>query len=199
MRCPDALDRTDVDHPRIGARRPCCFEQTEEPLAQEEHRFDIQVHHLVPAVFGELSKSRAPARAGIVDQNIETLFPLVKLGGKPVDLLHSRKVGRDGDTFADLRKLFCKRLASVGAAGGDIDLGAVFDVSTGDHFAQATTSAGHQGDLSANREQLFDFHASLLMNCKYVWMVIAQAMAARIWAIVVASNPASFRISSLCR
>src|ERR1700674_4755217 len=81
MRCPDALDRTDVDHPRIGARRPCCFEQTEQPLAQEEHRFDIQVHHLVPAVFGELSKSRAPARAGIVDQNIETLFPLVKLGG----------------------------------------------------------------------------------------------------------------------
>src|SRR5258708_6461255 len=114
------------------------------------------------------SAPRSSIPSAIVDQNMETISPLGRPGGRPLELLHSGKVGRDGNTSAGLRKLFCKRLASVGAAGGDIDFGAVFDVSTGDHFAQATPSAGHQRDLSANREQLFDFHASLLMNWKYV-------------------------------
>src|SRR3984893_11568589 len=200
VRYPDALDRTDVDHPRIGVRRSRRFQQTKQTLGQEEHRFHVEIHHLVPAVLGEIGEGCPPTRTGTVDQNVEALLPLLKFAGQACDLFHARKVGRDGDAFADLRQLFCKCLASFGAPRGDIDLGAVFDVGAGDHFAEAATSAGDQGDLPPNREQLFDFHASLLMNWKYVVVVGAQPMApaARIWAIVAASKPASFSTSSLC-
>src|SRR4029077_12717551 len=94
----------------------------------------------------------------------------------------------------------CKRLACLRFARRNVNFCAVFHIGAGDHFAEAATSAGDQGDLPPNREQLFDFHASLLMNWKYVVVVVTQPMApaARIWAIVAASKPTSFSTSSLC-
>ncbi len=40
----------------------------------------------------------------------------------------------------------------------DIDLHAIFDISTGDHLADAATTSRDQGNFASHAEQFFDFH-----------------------------------------
>jgi hypothetical protein len=43
-------------------------------LHQEEWRLDVEVHHLVPAAFGEILEQWASGGPGIVEQNVEPGF-----------------------------------------------------------------------------------------------------------------------------
>ena len=91
------------------------------------------------------------------------LLPLFNLAGETVYFLHPRKIGGHGNAFADRRQFSGQLLARLGAACGDVNLYAIFNVSPGDHFTETTTAAGDDRDLAAHREQLFDFHFSLLI------------------------------------
>ena len=91
------------------------------------------------------------------------LLPLFDLAGEAIDLLHPRKIGGNGDAFADLRQFLCQLLARLGAARRDVNLHAIFDVGSGDHLAETTTATGDDRDLAAHREKLFDFHFGLLI------------------------------------
>src|SRR6266566_4458841 len=153
-----AVDRTDVDDTGeiVGAARR--FQQLEQPLRQEEHRFDVEVHDLVPSRLREVLEAGAPGGSCIVDENIQPFLATLHFPGQPLDLVHSRQIRRYGDALPDARQLPGERIARIRLARRDVDLGAVLDIAASDHFADAPASAGDQRDLAAHTEQLLDLH-----------------------------------------
>src|SRR6266699_1786172 len=130
----------------------------EQPLRKEEHRFDVEVHDLVPSRLREVFEAGAPGGSCIVDENIQPFLATLHFPGQPLDLIHSRQIRRYGDALPDARQLSGERIARIRLARRDVDLGAVLDIAASDHFADAATSAGDQRDLAAHAEQLLDLH-----------------------------------------
>ena len=79
---PDAIDRRDVDDLGRLFTAAGRLQQVMQGLGQEERRFDVEVHHLVPATFRKRLERRAPGGARVVDENIEPGFERGKLRGQ---------------------------------------------------------------------------------------------------------------------
>ena len=106
-----AVNRGDVNHFGGLLGRGVGFEQVVHGLGEEEDGFHIQVHHLVPACFGEGLKRLTPGGAGVIDQNVDAVF-VFRHGCRQClaafdcgnVLRHRNAVGSQlfGDRFADV-------------------------------------------------------------------------------------------------
>src|SRR3546814_8807158 len=70
-----------------------------ERLRQEEGRFDVEVHHLVPPCFREILERFSPGGAGIVDEDVEPALMLGELRGERLAPRDGRHVLRQRDAF----------------------------------------------------------------------------------------------------
>ena len=70
----DAVDRCDVDdlgHCSLAG----LAQMSMQSLRQEKRRLQVQIDHLVPTAFREIIELGTPGGPGIVDQNVELVFP----------------------------------------------------------------------------------------------------------------------------
>ena len=104
-------------------------------LCQKENGLDVEVHHLVPACFGEGLEGLAPGGACIVDQNINAGFMLSHCGGQRLATVDRRDVLWHGNTVG--AQLLGDGFADIGFAAGDIHLGPLSDEAGGNHLADA--------------------------------------------------------------
>jgi len=86
--------------------------------------------------------------------------PLTPQTTQPLDLLHTRKVGRDGNALSEARQFPSERVARLRVPRRDVDLDAVLDIGPSDHFADAPTSAGDERRAPARQATAYD-HARL--------------------------------------
>ena len=128
----------------MGGRRFQCAVQG---LGQEEGRLQVQVDHLVPAALGEFVEVCAPGGPGVVEQDVELIFLGQIGGGQRLDAIQGRHILRQGDALGS--QLFRRLQAGRSLARRDVDLGRPgFEVSLGDHFADAARAAGDQSHLA---------------------------------------------------
>src|SRR3546814_8790002 len=83
----------------------CSSDLPGQRLGEEEGRFDVDVHHLVPARFGKAFERFAPRRAGIVDEDVEPLFASLQVLGQRAAALDARQVDRQADDLARIAGL----------------------------------------------------------------------------------------------
>jgi hypothetical protein len=107
---------------------------------------------------GKSSKPGPPRGSCVVDEKVKLLLSTLHLRAQPLDLVQARQVGRNRDALPDARQLPGQGVARVRLARGDVGLGAILDVTSGDHLADAAASAGDERDLAAHTEQLLDLH-----------------------------------------
>ena len=125
-------------------------------LGQEEQALDVEVHHLVPAGFGELVEIRAPGRPGIVDQHVEPALARSQFLSQALDLVHLRKIAGQADHLAGVLGVeFGLGLGQLLAlAGGDVDpLAPGGEEAFEQHLADPAAAAGDQRDLAFKAEQ----------------------------------------------
>src|SRR5579871_6295995 len=91
-------------------------------LSEEKGRFDIEVHHLVPAVFGKLIEISGPSRPGVVDQDVEVGLALINLVGEGLAAGEARNVLRQRDAGSELGELPRRCVTGVRFTRRDIDL-----------------------------------------------------------------------------
>jgi hypothetical protein len=147
----------------VRGRRAQRFRQR---LGQEEQRLDVEVHHLVPAAFGEFVELRAPGRAGIVDEDVELRLQLDDFGGELVAAFDGRDVDRQRDAFAVIGggEFFRGRFAGAGLARGDVDLRRALREKTGrDHLADAARAARHQRDAAFSENRSLNMRSSIAL------------------------------------
>src|SRR3546814_4309142 len=90
-----------------------------ERLRQEEGRFDVEVHHLVPPCFRESLERFSPGGAGIGDEDVEPALMLGELRGERLAPRDGRHVLRQRDAFL---APFLRRLDTrIGLARRDVD------------------------------------------------------------------------------
>ena len=120
-------------------------------LGEEEHRLEVDVHHLVPVLLGEIDGIAAPDDAGIVDKDVD--LPQAR------DRL-AHDVGRGGDVRQvrlDTQKAptqpfdHALRVPQVVEIDGD-DIGAGLRQPAGHPLPQPRPGAGHDGDFSVQVE-----------------------------------------------
>ena len=120
-------------------------------LRQEEQGFDVQVHHAVPAGFGELAKIGAPCRTCIVHQNVDLFLTLGNLCRERKATINGRQIARQandliakfGNGFFDL----------VDLARADVHAcRAGFQIALDNHLADSARSAGDQGHAAIEVE-----------------------------------------------
>ena len=132
---------------------PCLTICARHGLAQEEHGFEVDVHHVVPVLLGELERSVAPDDAGVVDQDVDAAVGLDHL---PHDLVHGGDAPEVGlnpqppaaQVFEPLGPLGEVLVVHCG------DVGAGLGQPEGHRFAQADRAAGHDGHLPVQSEVL---------------------------------------------
>src|SRR5579863_658900 len=135
----ESIDRPDIDHAGEIIARTGSLEQFDETLRQEKQRFEIEIHDLVPAGLRKVRELPCPGGSGVVDQDIQPLFPPFQLGTETLDLLHVRKIRRKRMTLTRRRKLLRDRVASGGLSRRHVDLGSILDEASSDHFANPTS------------------------------------------------------------
>ena len=137
--------------PRPGAQ------QAVQLLRQEEGRLDVEVHDLVPAGLGEIIECAAPGDPGIVDPDIQPVFPRGQFGGKGLDPGHCADVGRQG--HAALAQFGSRGGQILGLAGSDVDPGATRrQEAFGDHPPDAARSPGDERHAPFQRKQAGKVH-----------------------------------------
>jgi hypothetical protein len=138
---------------RLGRRG---LEQRIERLRQEEGAFDVEVHDLVPACFGELFERRTPSGACIVDEDIELRLALRQRRGQRLAAFDCRDVHRQRDAVG--AQFGRGLLAGVGLARVDINFGACRDKALGHMATEILRSAGDKRDAAFKAEQFFQVH-----------------------------------------
>src|SRR3546814_2810106 len=86
------LFRSDDLRRTVGAA--AALEQPVQRLRQKKGRFDVYVHHLVPAGLGEALERFAPCCAGIVDEDVEALFARFEFRRERAAAFDGREVDR---------------------------------------------------------------------------------------------------------
>src|SRR5215472_1635950 len=109
------------------------LEQRQERPGQEERRLQVEVNDLVPGRGGELRQRRTPGRTGVVDQNVQGLFPLADQSGQAQAL----RLG-----------------AGIGLARADVHAGSGLQQAARDHQPDPAGSPGYHGCLSGQVEQV---------------------------------------------
>ena len=147
------VDRGDVDHPGrvVGAGRSP--QQRQQALGEEEGPGEVDVDHLAPAVHREVVELGAPARAGVVDEDVERVAPVGDRFGQRRAALGRREVGHDGFALT----LGCQLLGcghDLGRLPGRDDHPASrIKQPVGDHVADPPAASGDEGGLATQREQ----------------------------------------------
>ena len=131
-------------------------------LGQEKRRFQVQVHHLVPATLGKVVKRRAPGSAGVVDQYIELL--LVRREGccQRLGADNRRDIGGQGDTMTQSRQFARRLITDLRLARRDIDLGSLGQKTRCNHASDTTRATCNQGDSAFKRKKFVHRRRSFL-------------------------------------
>ena len=117
-----------------------------------EWSLQVQVHDLVPALFGKVFEIRHPAGAGVVHQDMQLRFPSTDFRRQFQYAFEGPQVVRDGDALTGLGQLGGRLLNDTRMARGDIDAHAGAHQRLGDHAADAPGAAGYQGDAAGQVE-----------------------------------------------
>ena len=152
----DAVDRADHDDATRVLRGGVALQLGQQFLGQHERRLDVDVHHLVEALFGELAERSAPGGAGVVDQDVDGVGVLAQRGDEGCEPRLVRHVGRDRGARRGARhrvEFGCRGVACLGLARGDEHVHAIGHEAGGDHVADAARAAGHDGGLAGEAEQ----------------------------------------------
>lgn len=95
-----------------------------------KHTLHIQIHHLTPHLLRVRVELLAPGGAGVGEQDVDMVGSLAHFVDEPVQLVHARDIGGDGDG-ARRGALVGEGVEGVdglvaggGFAGGDVDFGA---------------------------------------------------------------------------
>ena len=129
-------------------------------LGEEEGGFDVEVHYLVPALFGEGLERFAPRGPGIVDEDVEPGFARGEIFGQCAAALHGGDIVGEG--YAILAQRRRSLLAGLGLTRRDIDLGTLGDEALGDHPADAARPAGDESDAAVEAKECARVHGLIL-------------------------------------
>ena len=125
---------------------PRCAHHGHDRPAGEEHRRDVDVHHLAPLVERDLLERAHLERgveAGVVDEDVDRAAALDDLVDQPLHVGLVRDVGGDADAVRERRG---RLLGAVQV--GDDDARALRRQALGDRAADALRRAGDDRDLA---------------------------------------------------
>ncbi len=95
-----------------------------------KHTLHVQIHHLTPHLLRVRVELLAPGGAGIGEQDVDMVGSLAHLVDEPVQLVHARDIGGDGDgprrgaLVGEGVEGVDGLVAGAGLARGDVDFGA---------------------------------------------------------------------------
>ncbi len=139
-----AHDRTHVDDGRRPVARRRGDQHRGEIAGEREKPGHVDAEHAVPRLPGESLERLAPVRPGVVDQDMQRVGALARLGGQRGD------AGFVGDRAAEALagpergKLLRRRLAGLRLARGDQHARAGAEQRLGADPAETCRPAGHQ-------------------------------------------------------
>ena len=163
-----SVHRTDVDDAGGDLMGPGRGERRVQEAGEVEHALHIEIQHPIPCGVVELRKRCAPGGAGIVDEDVETaVLSGDDLVGQSAALVLGGEISGQRDAFADGAELGGDLIADRCLARRHVDLGASFDEATGDHEADTAGTAGDEGDLARDVEEIV--HGVCMSSMSRCW------------------------------
>ena len=160
--------------------RPAPIHAAADRLGQEEGGLQVDVHHLVPVLLGEVERVGAADDAGVVDQDVDAAERLHAAGTRRRAIGSVRgQVGLDRQEAAARAPATCALgLGRRRAADGD-DVGAGLRQRDGDALAEAGVGAGDEGDLAGEIEEVGALAGSFqLADVEHVHVGVVEVLAA---------------------
>ena len=119
-------------------------------MCDGEDSLQVQRQNPLPRLIRITIIALSPVAPRVIDKDIKVVLELIEALGELLTVLELVEVGWDGDcaAWSHLVELGAGGFAGFSVAGGNINFGAVGDVSFGDHTAYAFGAAGDEDDLA---------------------------------------------------
>ena len=140
--------RANVDHTGSAPGSGIFLQHWRQGLGQEERALDVDIHHLVPALFRKLVKGGPPTRSGVIHQDIDVVFAAHEFLHEVLKALPGGDITRNRHAFTILTQVFSCLDTGFSFPGGDVHPpGSRLQKTLGHECAQSAGTAGNHANL----------------------------------------------------